>query len=76
MCPGSTVGGNLQVTNNAAAVGITGNIVTGNLQVQTDTGSTTVFSNHVANNLQCSGNATIAGSGNTALQKQGQCVAF
>jgi hypothetical protein len=76
MCPGNTVGGNLQVGNNAGAVGIVGNIVTGNLQVQNDTGSTMVFSNNVVKNLQCSGNTTITGSGNTALQKQGQCAAF
>jgi lysophospholipase L1-like esterase len=76
MCPGNTVGGNLQVGNNAGAVGISGNIVTGNLQVQNDTGSTTVFSNNVAQNLQCSGNTTITGSGNTASQKKGQCAAF
>jgi lysophospholipase L1-like esterase len=76
MCPGNTVGGNLQVGNNAGAVGIVGNIVTGNLQVQNDTGSTIVFSNNVAKNLQCSGNTTITGGGNTALQKQGQCAVF
>jgi hypothetical protein len=76
MCPGNTVGGNLQVGTNAAAVGITGNTVTGDLQVQNDTGPTAVFSNHVGNNLQCSGNTTITGGGNTASQKQGQCAAF
>jgi hypothetical protein len=76
MCPGNTVGGNLQVGSNAAAVGIVGNIVTGNLQVVGDTGSTVVSGNQVAKNLQCSGNTTITGSGNTALQKAGQCAAF
>jgi hypothetical protein len=76
MCHGNTVGGNLQVGNNLQAVGIVGNMVTGNLQVQNDTGATMVFSNNVAKDLQCSGNATITGSGNTALQKQGQCAAF
>ncbi len=76
MCPGNTVGGDLQVGNNAGAVGIMGNSVTGNLQVQKDTGSSMVFSNNVGKNLQCSGNTTITGSGNTAAQKQGQCAAF
>jgi hypothetical protein len=76
MCHGNTVGGDLQVGNNAEAVGIVGNIVTGNLQVQNDTGSSMVFSNNVAKNLQCAGNTTITGSGNTASQKQGQCAAF
>ena len=76
MCPGNTVGGDLQVGNNAGAVGIVGNSVTGNLQVQKDTGSTMVFRNQVVKNLQCSANTTITGSGNTASQKQGQCAAF
>ena len=76
MCPGNTVGGDLQVGNNTAAVGIVSNTVSGNLQVQKDSGSTVVSDNHVAKNLQCSGNATISGSGNTAAQKQGQCASF
>jgi len=76
MCPGNTVGGDLQVGNNAGAVGITGNIVFGNLQVQNDTGSTMVSGNNVVKNLQCSGNTTISSSGNTASQKQGQCATF
>ena len=76
MCPGNTVGGNLQVSNNTASVGIVSNHVGGNLQVQNDSGSTTVSGNQVANNLQCSNNQTITGSGNTALKKQGQCAGF
>jgi hypothetical protein len=76
MCPGNTVGGNLQVGSNSATVGIVANIVGGNLQVQNDTGPTIVSNNKIANNLQCSGNATITGGGNTATQKQGQCAAF
>jgi hypothetical protein len=50
--------------------------VKGNMQIQNDAGSTTVFNNKVGANLQCSGNTTITGSGNTALQKQGQCAGF
>jgi len=76
MCPGNTVGGDLQVGNNDAAVGIVSNTVGGNLQVQKNSGPTIVSGNYVAKNLQCSGNATISGSGNTAGQKQGQCALF
>jgi hypothetical protein len=76
ICPGNTVGGDLQVGNNSAVVGIVGNMVAGNMQVQNNTGSTTVSGNNVVKNLQCSGNTTITGNGNTALQKQGQCTAF
>jgi hypothetical protein len=76
MCPGNTVGGDLQVHNNFANVGVVGNTVLGNVQIQNNIGSTTVSSNHIGKNLQCSGNSTITGNGNTALQKQGQCAAF
>jgi lysophospholipase L1-like esterase len=76
MCPGNTVGGDLQVNNNTAVVGIFGNTVTGNLQVQNDTASTMVSDNTVAKDLQCGGNTTIIGGGNTAQQKQGQCAVF
>jgi lysophospholipase L1-like esterase len=76
MCPGNTVGGDLQVGNNAASVGIVANIVKGNLQIQNDRGVTTVSNNNVAKNLQCSNNTTILGGGNTASQKQGQCAVF
>jgi len=76
ICPGNTVGGDLQVGSNSAVVGIVGNRVAGNMQVQNNTGSTTVSSNNVVKNLQCSGNSTITGGGNTASQKQGQCAAF
>jgi hypothetical protein len=75
-CAGNSVGGDLQVHDNAAAVQIYSNTVTGNLQVQNETAPTTVFNNNVAKNLQCNGNASITGGGNTAQQKQQQCAAF
>lgn len=76
ICSSNTVGGNLQISNNAANVGIGGNSVTGNLQVQNNSGVTSVSGNKVGKNLQCSNNTTITGSGNTASQKQGQCAGF
>ena len=75
VCHGNTVGGDLQVGNNTAAVGIVGNSITNNLQVQNDTGATTVSDNS-SKSLQCQGNATITGNGNAASEKQGQCAAF
>jgi hypothetical protein len=76
MCPGNVVHGNLQVQNNTAAAAVYNNIVTGNLQIQNNTGSAMVFGNGVSKNLLCDGNTTISGGGNTAHQKQGQCVNY
>ena len=78
---GVTVNGNLEVHNNSAQVDIggascAGNTIGGNLQVLNNTGSTQVFRNTVRNNLDCEHNASIAGGGNTARQKQGQCAGF
>ena len=75
-CPGNAIAGNLQVQNNSASTTIEGNTVTGNLQDQNNTGLTQVFFNSISNNLQCQNNTAIEGVGNTALQKQGQCVGF
>ena len=76
VCPGNTVGGDLQVHNNTAAASIFNNTVIGNLQVQSNTASVMVSSNTVTKNLQCDGNTTITGNGNVAQQKQGQCATF
>ena len=75
-CAGNTVGGDLQVQSNTAAVQVWSNTVGGNLQVQKNNGSLAVFTNNVKSSLQCGGNASITGGGNTAGQKQGQCAAF
>jgi dienelactone hydrolase len=75
-CPGNIIVGNLAVQNNTALTVVFGNAVTGNLQTQNNTAATQVFDNQVANNLQCQNNTNITGSGNSAKQKQGQCVAF
>lgn len=76
LCPGNTLGGNLQVQNATAAVGIFNNTVGGSLQVQNDASSTTVSDNKIRGILQCSNNTTITGTGNTAALKQGQCAGF
>jgi hypothetical protein len=76
VCPGNTVGGDLQVHNNTAAASIFDNTVIGNLEVQSNTASLMVFSNTVTKNLQCGGNTAITGNGNVAQQKQGQCATY
>jgi len=75
-CPGNIIGGSLVVQNDTALTVVFGNAVTGNLQTQNNTAATQVFDNQVANTLQCQNNTSITGSGNTAKQKQGQCVSF
>jgi len=75
-CPGNTVGGNLQVLNNAGPTTIDSNTVGGNLLDQNNTGATQVFTNTITHNLQCSGNSSITGGGNTASRKLGQCASF
>ncbi len=76
LCDGNSVGGNLEIHSNHGGVLIYRNLVTGNLVVENDTDSIMVFSNRVAKDLQCSGDSNIAGAGNTAQQKQGECAAF
>jgi hypothetical protein len=60
-CPGNTLGGNLQVNNNSAPIGITDNMVAGNLQVNSNTAPTQVFNNIVNRNLRCQNNTSITG---------------
>jgi hypothetical protein len=75
-CAGNTVGGNLQVQNNAGPTTIDSNVVGGNLLDQNNPGATQVFTNTITHNLQCSGNSSITGGGNTAARKLGQCASF
>ena len=76
-CTGDTMGGNLQVNGNSAAVQVVGNTVGGNLQVQNNTGpSTQISDNMVSKNLQCENNTSITGGGNSAQKKQDQCATF
>ena len=73
----------MQIQNNAVAIAIgsangscTGNAVGGNLQLGNNTASLSVFNNIVTGNLACGGNSSIAGAGNTAKSKSGQCSLF
>lgn len=76
-CAADTIHGNLQVSGNSASTVISGNEVTGNLQVLGNTGpSTQVSGNVVGKSLQCQNNASIAGGGNSAREKQGQCASL
>jgi hypothetical protein len=75
-CPGNIIDGNLEIQSNTGATTIDGNTVKGNLQDQSNSAATRVFSNTITGILQCQSDFAITGGGNTAAQKQGQCVAF
>lgn len=79
----ANVGGNLQVSNNAIPIDIGlpqafcyGNSFGGNAAIQGNTAAVAFNDNTVAKNLSCSNNAAIAGSGNAAGKKTGQCSGF
>jgi choice-of-anchor C domain-containing protein len=62
-----TVGGNLQVSSNSAAVTVGGNTVKGAIQVQSNTGGGTLTGNSAGGNCALQGDSpAIAGSANSA----------
>lgn len=74
ICPGNTIGGNLEANSNTNSALIFDNSVRGNAQVDNNTGPVDVVGNSVGGNLQCQGNSMlIMGGMNTAKQTQGQC---
>jgi hypothetical protein len=77
-CPGNTVGGNLLVDANSAALWIDYNSVLGQLNVDNNTGTTDVSGNLVYGSMQCQNNASVT---NTFLNtvkglNHGQCAVF
>jgi hypothetical protein len=77
-CAGNSVGGNLLVDANTAAVSIDDNTVGGNLHVDNDSATTDVSGNTVGKNMECESNNTVT---HVALnmvsgQARGQCAAF
>lgn len=81
---GTTVSGSMEVNNNAVPVQIgsfypdacPGNAVKINMNVLNNIGATAVYNNSITKILSCSANVSIAGQGNTAVSKQGQCAGF
>ena len=72
-CPGNTIGGNLQLSNNTASTEVYGTAVTGNLQVNNNTAAIQVDNNTVTGNLQVQNNrASVAIFGNT-VNRNLQC---
>lgn len=77
-CPGNTVGGNLLVDANTAAVSIDYNTVAGALHVDNDSATTDVSGNSVGKDLECQNNNTVTHIASNMVKgnNQGQCAAF
>ena len=77
-CPGNSVGGNLLVNSNTAAVRIDNNAVAGGLHVDNDSATTDVSGNSVGKNMECQSNSTVTHTALNMVQGkgQGQCAAF
>ena len=79
----SSVGGNLQVSNNSIPIAIglpqtscSPNSFGKNVEIQGNRAPIAFNDNTVAKSLTCSQNASISGGGNTADKKTGQCSGF
>ena len=79
----SSVGGNLQVSNNSIPIAIglpetscSPNSFGKNVEIQGNRAPIAFNGNTVAKSLSCSKNASISGGGNTADKKTGQCSGF
>ena len=77
-CAGNTVGGNLLVNSNTAAVSIDYNTIAGALHVDDDSATTDVSGNSVGKDLECQGDNTVTSTALNRVQgkNQGQCAAF
>jgi len=73
----NTVGGNLLVDANTAAVWIDNNTVAGALHVDNDSATTDVSGNSVGTNMECESNSTVTYIALNMVQgkNQGQCAA-
>jgi cytoskeletal protein CcmA (bactofilin family) len=77
-CAGNTIGGNLTVSNNTAALQVDSNTVGGNLTVDNDSAMTDVSGNSVGGNLECQDDNTVTHIALNMVKgnNQGQCAAF
>ena len=80
---GTTVTGNLNVSANAVPITIgstgiscLGNSFGANVGITSNTAPIQVYENDVKKTLSCSSNTSIAGGGNLAQKKTGQCAGF
>jgi hypothetical protein len=72
---GADITGDIQVTKNAGLAWLQNNRVGGNVQVMENLGGALLYTNRIVGNLQCKQNQPAPdGSGNTAAQKEDQCV--
>ncbi len=80
---GTTVTGNVNVSANAVPITIgstdiscLGNSFGANVGITSNTAPIQVYENDVKKTLSCSSNTSIAGGGNLAQKKTGQCAGF
>ena len=80
---GTTIRGNLGVAMNAIPIEIgsaqascTGNFIDGHVNILDNTGPIGIYNNRIVKALSCFDNISIAGRGNSAGAKAGQCVGF
>jgi hypothetical protein len=80
---GTTVTGNVNVSANAVPITIgstdiscLGNSFGANVGITSNTAPIQVYENDVKKSLSCSSNTSIAGGGNLAQKKTGQCAGF
>lgn len=72
---GVTIRSDLQLESNRGAVNAASNQVDGNVQVVQNTGGIVISNNQIAQSLQCKeNNPAPTGGGNTAGDKEDQCV--
>jgi len=77
----STIKGNVTLQSDAGPMQLGsatcgGNTISGNATIQSNTGAVGVYGNTISGILSCQTNTSIAGSGNKAAQKTGQCAGF
>lgn len=74
---GTAVTGDIQLQENRNPVTLEGNDLLGSVQADKNTGGVEITGNRIGNGLQCQDNRPApVGGGNTAKQKQGQCVSL
>jgi hypothetical protein len=74
----ATIGGSLQVEQNAGLFSLSRNRITGDLQANANTGTGLTINRNIINgNLQCQANDPApSGTGNRASSKEDQCASL
>ncbi len=72
---GTTITGDLALEDNREPIDLDSNDIVGSVQANKNVGGLSITGNQIGNGLQCQDNNPFpVGGGNTAKQKQGQCL--